>query len=256
MKVDVVSLDGKKLRSVDLPKQFSEDYEPNIIKRAILAIFSHKRQPYGAMPRAGKTYSAKLSRRRRDYKGAYGKSMSRIPRKTMWRRGTQFSWVGAWSPGTVGGRKAHPPKAEKKWNLKINIKERRKAIRSALSGIAQSKKLVVIENQFEDIKLTKDVKKVMQTLKFDTEGVKRKRAGKGKVRGRRFRFKKNPLVVLTKNCKVVKALANLPGYDSIDVKSINANLLSLAHDNPRDCIFTEGALDILNKEKLFLGEKK
>ena len=55
----------------------------------------------------------------------------------MWRRGTQFMWVGALAPGTVGGRKAHPPKASKIWNLKINKKERAKAIRSALGGSAK-----------------------------------------------------------------------------------------------------------------------
>ena len=45
-----------------------------------------------------------------------------------------MNWVGAFAPGTVGGRRAHPPKSEKIWSKKINKKENAKAIRSAISA--------------------------------------------------------------------------------------------------------------------------
>ncbi|MBI2148112.1 50S ribosomal protein L4 [Candidatus Woesearchaeota archaeon] len=256
MKVDVLSLDGKKLKPIELPVQFNDDYEPDLVNRAVLVIFSHKRQPYGTMPKAGQGYSAKLSRRRRDYKGAYGKGISRVSRKTMWRRGMQFGWVGAISPGTVGGRRAHPPKSTKIWDQKINNKERKKAIRSAMSGVVQKSKLLVVEDKFENLKKAKDVKNVLTILGFDTQAVKRKNSGKAKSRGRAIRYKKNPLVVVTKNCDVIKAISNLAGYDTIDVKSLNASLLSLGYGLPRPCIFTEGAINLLTNEKLFLGAKK
>ena len=255
MKADVFSLDGKKLKSVDLPEQFMENYEPDLINRAVLVVWSHNRQPYGTMPKAGQGYSAKLSRRRRDYKTAYGKGISRASRKTMWRRGMQFGWVGALSPGTRGGRRAHPPKASKIWDLKINDKERRKAIRSAMSGVA-SNKLVVVEDKFENLKTVKDVSVVLKSLGFNIDVVKRKRAGKGKNRGREFRYKKNALVVVGKNCDVVMALENIAGYDTIDVKSLNADALSLGYGVPRPCIFTEGALGLISKEKLFVGDRR
>ena len=172
MKADIFSLDGSKLKSIDLPEQFSEEYDPDLVNRAVLAIMGNNRQPYGTLPLAGQGYSAKLSRRRRDYKGAYGKGISRVPRKTMWRRGMQFGWVGALAPGTVGGRRAHPPKATKIWSLKINNKERKKAIRSALAGTASKSKVVVLESKFEDLKLTKDVKKVIKSLGFSIEVIK------------------------------------------------------------------------------------
>ena len=66
MKADVLGLDGKRMGSIELPNQFYEEYSPEIIKRAVHAIQSRKRQPYGAFKRAGKEYSAKLSRRRRN----------------------------------------------------------------------------------------------------------------------------------------------------------------------------------------------
>ncbi len=152
MKVDVYSLEGEKVRSIELPKQFNEEYRPDLIRRAVFAIMSHNIQEYGAHPEAGKRSSAKLSRRRRDYKGAYGIGISRIPRKTMWRRGTQFGWVGAWAPGTVGGRRAHPPKAEKNWEKSINVKERKKAIRSAIAVLLKMNKIKILDSKLEDIK--------------------------------------------------------------------------------------------------------
>ena len=255
MKADLFDLTGKKLKSVDLPIQFNEDYDNDLVSRAVLAIRSHNIQPYGTMPRAGMNYSAKLSRRRRDYKGSYGKGIARVPRKTMWRRGMQFGWVGALAPGTVGGRKSHPPKAAKIWALKINDKERKKAIRSALSGASSLAKFIVIEDKFETLKNTKEVKNVLKLLGFSIESVKRKRAGAGKSRGRRTRHGLKALVVVSGKCDLVNALSNLPGYDVVDVRSVNAALLTVGVEKPRSCIFTDKALGILNKEGLFLNKK-
>ena len=85
-----------------------------LIKRAVLTLQNNKRQRYGANPEAGKKVSAALSKRRRKYRGSYGHGISRVPRKILSRRGTSMNWQGAFAPGTVGGRRAHPPKAEKK----------------------------------------------------------------------------------------------------------------------------------------------
>ncbi len=164
MKTDVLGMDGKKESTIDLPEQFNENYEPDLVKRAILVIEAARRQAYGTMPKAGQGNSAKLSRRRRDYKGAYGKGISRVSRKTMWRRGMQFGWVGAISPGTVGGRKAHPPKQWKDWTLKINKKERQKAIRSALAGLYQTQNILIVDDKISQIKKEKDTKKTLESI--------------------------------------------------------------------------------------------
>src|SRR3990167_995862 len=103
MEVKILSLDGKEIGKRNLPSQFNEDVMPDLIKRAVLAIQSHKRQPYGAKPEAGKRSSVEISRRRHNYRGSYGIGISRVPRKIMNRRGTRMSWVGAFAPGTVGG---------------------------------------------------------------------------------------------------------------------------------------------------------
>src|SRR3989344_1611747 len=134
MDLDVVDTASGKKGSVKLPLQFEEQVRPDLIRKAYQYYASHKRQPWGADPEAGKRSSATVSRRRRQYRGAYGIGISRVPRKILSRRGRRMNWVGAFAPNTVGGRRSHPAKADKIWTKKINKKERRKAIRSAISA--------------------------------------------------------------------------------------------------------------------------
>ena len=254
MKVDVLSLEGKKVKTLDLPLQFGSVYRPNLIKRAVLSLLGSLRQRYGAYPYAGLMGSTKLSRRRRDYKGAYNHGISRVPRKTMWRRGMQFGWEGAEVPGTKGGRRAHPPKGCKDFSLKINKKERKKAIRSALSGAVKS--LLIVDVRVEDLNKTKDVIGVLNKVGFKSEvercKIKKIRAGKGKVRGRKYRIKKGPLVVVSKRCNLLKSLCNVQGFDVCRVNDLNVRLLTLGHEGVRKVMFSEGAIDRMKKEKLFM----
>jgi len=270
MKADILSTKGQKVKTIDLPSQFSEEIRPDVIKRAVLVVQSNKRQPYGADPRAGKNYSAKLSRRRRKYRGSYGHGISRVPRKIMTRRGTNLYWVGAVAPGTVGGRKAHPPKAGKIWSQKINVKEKRLAIRSALAATCV-KELVearghvskniplVIESAFEDMKKTKDIIDALNKIGLDKEleraSVKKIRAGKGKTRGRKYKTKKGPLLVVSKKCELQKSAKNIPGIDISTVESLNAELLAPGCKPGRLTVFTDKAIERLDKEKLFTGIK-
>ena len=270
MKADVLSVKGQKVKIIDLPSQFNEKVRPDVIKRAVLVIQSNERQPYGASPRAGKRSSAELSRRRRKYRGAYGHGISRVPRKIMTRRGTNLYWVGAFAPGTVGGRRAHPPKAEKIWSKKINVKERRLAIRSALAatcikevvkkrGHISENVPIVVESDFEKILKTKEVIGVLLKLGLDKEleraSVKKVRAGKGKNRGRKYNKRKGPLLVVSEKCGLQKSAKSIPGVDISTVESLNAELLAPGSEPGRLTIFTDKAIERLAKEKLFTGAK-
>jgi len=266
--MNLLDLEGKKIKEIDLPSQFNETYHPNLIWRAVIAIQSNKRQRYGAFKLAGKQYSAKLSRRRRDYKTAYGHGISRAPRKTLWHRGSQFGWVGAFAPGTVGGRRAHPPKAEKIWIKKINKKERRKAIRSALSAsinkelvMLRNHKLpelypIALESKFEDLNKTKDILKILNNVGLKDEifrvSERKVRGSRGKLRGRKYKTKVGPLIVVSGKCKLLETAKNILGLDAVEVKKLNAELLAPGSLAGRLTIFTEKALEILEKEKLFM----
>ena len=148
MKADIIDLENNQIAKIDMPNQFNEPVRPDLIKRAVLALQSKKRCQYGAYSRAGKGYSVRISKRRRDYRGSYGIGIARTPRKVMSRRGTRMNWVGAFAPNTVGGRRAHPPKSIKIWEQKINIKEKRKAIRSALASVISKVSIIAILQRY------------------------------------------------------------------------------------------------------------
>lgn len=268
MELKILSLTKTETGKKKLPAQFNEVVRRDIIKRAVQAIQSHKRQKYGANTRAGKRASARISKRRRSYRGCYGHGISRVPRKIMTRRGERMNWVGAIVPGTVGGRRAHPPKASKEWSKKINKKERKKAIRSALSA-AVNKDIVkerghkvpddypfLIESKIESIDKTKKVKEVLEKLglKDELERVKEKkvRAGKGKNRGRKYKKKTGPLLVVSDECKLIRSGINIPGVVVVNVKGLNAELLAPGTLPGRLTIFTDSAIEKISKEKMFM----
>lgn len=268
MKVAVVDVAKGEIGKIELPQQFNEEFHPGLIARAALAVESGLRQPFGADPEAGKRYSAKLSRRRRDYKGAYGHGISRVPRKTMSHSGTRFNWTGALAPGTVGGRQAHPPKAEKVWVKKINKKENRKAIRSALAA-TMSAQIVgnrghvvpkgypfIASSEIEGIAKTKAVIDALRKFGFDGElsRISRRsiRPGRGKGRGRRYKEKKGPLIVVSKeNSGLARAARNIVGIDVAVVSRLNAHLLAPGTAAGRLALFTAAAIERLGREKLF-----
>ncbi len=267
MKLKILSMEGEK-GSIDLPRQFDEPIRNDLIKRAVLSIQSNKRQQYGTSPRAGKDYAAKLSRRRRDYRGSYGKGISRVPRKILSRNGMQMYMVGALAPGTVGGRRAHPPKAEKVFARRINDKERRKAIRSALHATIIREVVegrghktpknypFIIDNSLENLKKTGEVVDALNKLGLQDEleraREKKVRAGKGKSRGRRYDKKKGPLFVVGNKCDLIKAARSIPGIDIITVESLNTELLAPGTHSGRLTLYTKNSIERLQKESLFM----
>jgi len=267
MELKILNLEKQEIGKIHLPRQFKEDIRPDLIRRAVVAIRSGKKCPYGASPKAGKRASAVLSRRRHDYRGSYGHGISRVPRKILSRRGTRMNWVGAFAPGTVGGRRAHPPKPTKKWYKKINDKEENKAIRSAISATVINELVMkrghvlpdnypfVIDSKIESLKKTKDIKKVLERLGLESELIKSKgkkiRAGKGKSRGRKYRKKKGPLIVVSKNCDLLKTAGNIPGLDVIHVKKLNTEILSPGANPGRLTLWSKDSIEVLKKEGLY-----
>ncbi len=268
------NIQGTELRSISLPEQFDEEINQDLIKRAVLALQQNSRQRYGAFEEAGKRSSAKLSKRRRKYRGSYGKGISRVSRKIMWRRGSQFGWEGAFAPGTRGGRKAHPPKSEKSFLIKINKKERRKAIRSAIAATAMKDLVsvrhkipksvpvvlpIILESKFESLNKTRQVKELLLKLglKEELERINKKniRAGKGKKRNRKYRIKRGPLIILSNPCQLEKASRNLQGVETSLVENLNAELLAPGAVPGRLVIWSEDAIQKMEKEKLFTNNQ-
>ncbi len=267
MKLKIKAITGTSKKEITLPAQFNEPVRPDIIKRAFLVIQSNNRQKKGAAPDAGKRHSSYLSKRRNSYRSTYGIGQSRTPRKVMSRRGTRLNYVGAFAPQTVGGRRAHPPKSEKIITLSINRKERRKAIRSAMSAILNIEFLkeknyqvpsdypFIIENSIEKISKTSELKEILEKLKIKTYIQRKIRAGRGKTRGRKYTRKKGPLFVTGNECELFDASKNL-NVESCQVKNLNVKLLAPGGMPGRVVLFTENAINILTKENLFFSTIK
>ncbi len=268
MKLPVYNQQNSKSGEKELPRQFNESYRPDLISRAVQSLQSAARQAYGADPKAGLRHSSNLSKRRRKYRGSYGFGISRVNRKIHSRRGTRMFWVGTFSPQTRGGRRSHAPKAEKILIKDINKKENKKAIRSAM-GAVLDKELVsdrghrapenypfILDSSFEGLKKAKEVQDILFKLGFKEELerslVKKIRAGIGKLRGRKYQRKKGLLIVVGGDCPLIKSASNFPGVDVVKVSALNAEFLAPGAMPGRVTLWTEQALDVLEKENLFM----
>ena len=181
-----------------------------------------------------------------------------------------MNWVGAFAPGTVGGRRAHPPKAEKIWLKKINKKEKRKAIRSAMSAvmnldIVKQRNVnipknypFILSNDFEKVEKTKELKIILVTLGFKDElkrgTIVKIRSGIGKLRGRKKVKKKSLLFVVADDCTILRAANNIPGIDIVKVNELNTELLAPGTQAGRMTLFTESAIDSITNNKLFTND--
>ena len=258
MKVPIYSVKGKASKSsATLPAAFEEPIRLDLIRRAVRAARANRRQAYGAAKGAGFRHSVSWPGK--------GRGMARTPRKN------GGGGRGAQAPNTVGGRRAHPPKAEKEWDLKINSKEKKKAFRSALAATSQESYVsarghelpdkttlpYVVEDKIENIasdhegeSLTKRAMTMLDGLGL-SEDVDRStegrgiRAGKGKRRGRKYRTPKSVLVVLSENNGSERAFRNLSGVDVTTAKELNTELLAPGGDPGRLVIFSKAAVSAL-----------
>jgi len=260
--VHVYSLEGEVVRTIDLPSVFQSPVRVDLIRRAVRAFQANRRQPYGPNRKAGMRHSVRWSGK--------GQGVSRAPRI----RGTM---IGAQAPGTVGGRKGHGPKPWADWSMKINHKERRGARNAALAALHEADTVarrghrfesdrtlpIVVENGLEAlwgdlagkkgeerVKATKRGAEVLKALgvygdiERATAGT-HIRAGRGKLRGRRYRTPTSVLLVAAKPEGVMRMFRNFPGVLVVAPSGLNAEVLAPGGDPGRLAIFTEDALETL-----------
>lgn len=84
-----------------------------------------------------------------------------------------------------------------------------------------------------------DVRKVAETKKL--------RAGKGKLRNRRYKVRKGPLVIYSNtNAKLVHAFKNVPGVEVCNVHRLNLRQLAPGGQLGRLIVWTKGAFKALD----------
>jgi large subunit ribosomal protein L4e len=265
MKVSVFDLEGNVKEKIELPEVFKEPIREDLILRAFLATMSKKRQPYGVDIFAGKRTSAHyhgLRRIDRPEVRMMNREMARMPR-LHGKVPPHMLFVARFVPQARKGREAHPPKVEKVWVQKINKKERRKAIKSAIAATAckecvlkrghkveNLKELpIIVEDKIQELKKTKDVVEFFKKIGLEKEleriKVKKIRAGKGKARGRKYKVKIGPLIVITEDKGISKAVRNLPGTDVCKAENLSVEALAPGSMPGRLVIFTKSAIEKL-----------
>lgn len=242
MDINVIDLSGNAVKQIS-STLFDEPYRPDLIKKAVLSAQANRQQPYGPHKYAGMRTSAEG--------WGPGRGVSRVARIKNARRAARI-------PQAVKGREAHPPKPETDRTEKINNKERKKAIRSAIAATANTDLAVNRGHQFsaelplvavDDISSltrTKDVRSFMEAVMIWDDVLRAKvktiRAGKGKLRGRKYKHKKSVLIVTDEDKGIVKAAGNLSGVDIVTFDKINAELLAPGAHAGRLTVYTESAI--------------
>ena len=259
IKIPIIDASGKKTSDIEVTSlTYIRD---DIFKKAILVESSWGKQSYGADPQAGKKQVIHLSRRRRKSRTTYGRSMSRIPRKVMWSRGTQFSFKGAFGSMTTGGRRAHAPKAHKNIFRNISNKEWSKALQTGLSASFKPETIsklgqrvpqtypFMLDNSVESsITKTKDAQALCKQLGLTDEiertSIVKIRAGRGTMRNRRYRVKRGPLFVVSSvDAPLFKAIRNIKGFDVITPEFLLVQDFGMNDKPGRMVIFTQSAYE-------------
>lgn len=183
-----------------------------------------------------------------------------------------------------GGRSEHPPpprspspplsarsppaQSFRKWHYKINQNQRRYAVASALAASAvpalvmarghridlvEEVPLVVADDavNFErtsaaiellgKLGAAADLKRVVDSKKL--------RAGKGKMRNRRYVMRRGPLIVFKEGGKgsaIERAFRNIPGVELCSVERLNLLQLAPGGHLGRFCVWTAGAFAALD----------
>ena len=246
----VYSVKGESAGTIEVPAAFATAYRPDLIKKAVLAAAANGRQPYGPNKMSGMRHSVST--------WGKGRGVARVQRLHDGSRATQ-------SPNNISGRRAHPPKVEKIWEQKINKKEAKLARMSALActGCADCVRArghdfddkvtfpVVVDDALNQVGTAAEVMQLFDAIGigYDVDRAKngtKIRAGRGKMRGRKYRTPVSVLIVVSdkeRSAAVFKGANNLPGVQVEEISTLNTAILAPGGDAGRLVVYTKSAIE-------------
>merc|ERR1719468_955076 len=109
----------------------------------------------------------------------------------------------------------------------------------------------VVSDGLESVTKTKQAIDILKKIGCEEElkkvsDSKKIRAGKGKMRNRRYTMRRGPLVVYSEDHGIQRAFRNLPGVDLLSVDRLNLLKLCPGGHLGRLCIWSEGAFKKLD----------
>ncbi|PHH82060.1 hypothetical protein CDD82_7141 [Ophiocordyceps australis] len=260
--VSIIGKDGAPTGATHpIPAVFTSPIRPDIVQKVHTGMAKNKRQPYAVSEKAGHQTSAES--------WGTGRAVARIPRVSG--GGTHRAGQAAFGNMCRSGRMFAPTKIWRKWHIKINQGQKRYATCSALAASAAVPLLMARGHQ---VMAVPEVPLVVDSALFDSGAMgrtaaslgllrsvgagadvdkaknsKKLRAGKGKMRGRRYRQRRGPLVVYspeTDGKELVKGFRNIPGVETCPVTALNLLQLAPGGHLGRFIIWTSAAFKALD----------
>lgn len=246
----------KTANNVKLPAVLKAPIRIDLVNFVHTNMRKNRRQPYAVNKYAGHQTSAES--------WGTGRAVARIPRVRG--GGTHRSGQGAFGNMCRGGRMFAPTKVWRRWHRRTNISQKRYAVCAAIAATAvpalvmskghcimQTPEVpLVVSDAIQEYKKTKEAVRFLKCFKA-WEDIKkvykshRKRAGKGKMRNRRFVKRQGPCIIYDKDNGIKRAFRNIPGITLMNVQKLNLIKLAPGGHVGRFCIWTESAFRKLDE---------
>ena len=115
---------------------------------------------------------------------------------------------------------------------------------------------LVVDDKIQTIKKTSRIFSIFCNLGLEENLIRIKRnkkirAGKGKIRGRKYKKKKGILIVIKDDFGIIKASRNIPGTDVINVENLTIENLAPGGKSGRLILWTQSAFSELNNFEVF-----
>lgn len=244
----------KTVGTVPLPAVFTAPIRGDVVQFVHTQMAKNARQAYAVTRLTGMNHSAAS--------WGTGRAVARIPRISG--SGTAAGGAGAFGNMCRGGRMFAPTKTYRRWHRKINNHQKRYAVVSALAASAVTSLVqarghkieniaeipLVVEDAVQGYAKTKEAVAFLTASKAidDVNRVaasRQIRAGRGKMRNRRYVHRRGPMLVLAANNGA--AFRNVYGLDTANVNSLNLLHLAPGGHLGRFIIWSKGAFEQLDK---------
>lgn len=257
MKIPMYNLDGAPVEEIDLPRVFETDTRPDVIHKVYVNLDSHRFQPQGRHPTAGMDVVA------RSDDPPTGRGTSRIAKMRGGGGGRQGQAGGVAS--VRGGRQAHPPRSNKVIWKRVNKKENRLALCSAIAYTTHTDAIqrrghktgsqeefpIILKDDIELVNTTKRLIDILKRLDLfgDVERLqsRRRRTGKSALRGRGKKVGKSILFVVSGDVPLKNVSGSLPGIDIVVAKNLSVLDLAPGANPGRLTIYSQEALKDISK---------
>jgi len=251
MKAQTLSLGGAKQGEIDLPNVFLTPFRKDLIHKAFVNLDSHHYQRQGRHPTAGMDVVAMSN------DPPTGHGQARVARI---RGGGPRRGEAAGVAMVRGGRQAHPPKSEKVIYKKLNKKENRLALCSAIAATTSKDIIasrghivndiasfpIIVSDDIEKISKAKEISKVFDALNLakDIQRLQKRKARSGRsvIRGRKTKIGKSILFVVKDAKSLAKACGSFLGVDVREAKDLSVLDLAPGSQPIRLTVYTKAAI--------------